>query len=57
MLGEWIERGERAWHLRRRLSTAEVAVSGCVLRDIRGTPEADLLLAPLRHRLPAGYTE
>lgn len=56
-LGEWVEHTPRATHLRRRLSAAEVAASGCVMRDVRGTPEADLLLAPYRHRLPAGYHE
>lgn len=56
-LGEWVENTPRATHLRRRLSAIEVAGSGCVMRDVRDTAEADALLAPVRHLLPAGYVE
>lgn len=56
-LGEWMEMPGHILHLRRRLSAAEVAETGMVLRDVRGTPEADRLLDPVRHRLPPGYTE
>jgi hypothetical protein len=59
--GEWIERrwmdtGEPVVHLRRRLNAIEAAVVGPV-RDIRGTAEAFRRLQPVRHLLPAGYTE
>jgi hypothetical protein len=52
-LGEWLEQGGVAWHLRRRLSAAEVARSGLTVRDIRHTPEAEQRLAPVAHLLPA----
>jgi hypothetical protein len=55
--GQWVEVGVAAMHLRRRLSAAEVSASGLVVRDVRGTPEAELRLALVRHLLPAGYTE
>ena len=38
-LGEWRERGERAFYIRRRLSAAEQKRVGPVV-DIRRTPEA-----------------
>jgi hypothetical protein len=41
LLGEWRERGERAFHLRRRLSAAEQRAVGPVA-DIRRQPEAVL---------------
>jgi hypothetical protein len=45
-------------HLRRRLAWPEqVAFDVLKVRDIRGTPEADDRLAPVRHLLPAGYHE
>lgn len=44
-------------HGRRRLSLQEVAASGLVIRDVRGTPEELQLLEPVRHMLPAGYAE
>lgn len=56
-LGEWRDVGDGAVHLRRRLSALEQAQRGLVVRDVRGTPEADELLAPVRHLLPAGYHE
>lgn len=57
LAGEWLERSDRAVHLRRRLSAREAAQFGLVMRDIRGTPEAEVRLAPLRGILGAGYTE
>lgn len=54
-LGQWVEKPRDVIHLRRRLSTVEAA--GFILRDVRGTPEAEQLLAPLRRYLPPGYTE
>ncbi len=54
---EWVERGTIAMHLRRRLSFAERSATGLVMRDIRGTPEADRRLAAVRQWLPAGYVE
>lgn len=45
-LGEWREAGRgNVMHIRRRLSAAEVATYGCVVRDIRGTPEEEKRLA------------
>ena len=38
-LGEWPELTDRAYHLRRRLTTEEAARIGPV-RDVRGMPEA-----------------
>lgn len=38
-LGEWRERGGRAFHIRRRLTEREARLVGPV-RDIRRTPEA-----------------
>jgi len=37
-LGEWQERGEKAWHVRRRLSTKEQATIGDMC-DLRGEDE------------------
>lgn len=54
-LGEWIEHTDRGTHLRRRLSITESA--GFTVRDVRGTPEAERLLAPVRRHLPPGYQE
>lgn len=44
-------------HYRRRLSALEVLHTGLVIRDVRGTPEYDRLLEPVRQWLPAGYSE
>lgn len=55
MLGEWIDHTDKATHLRRRLSVAEAV--GFVLVDVRGTPDVDRLLAPVRRYLPIGYSE
>jgi hypothetical protein len=54
---EWRQLGGVATHLRRRCSPAEVERYGLVVRDVRGTPEAEARLAPVRHLLPPGYTE
>ncbi len=53
-LGEYEEFSGRAFHLRRRLSLAEQALVGDVV-DVRGTPEAERRLRPVRHLLPAGW--
>lgn len=57
-LGQWDEWTGRAFHLRRRLSLVEEAEVGSII-DIRGTPEADARLAPLRScgLLPATWRE
>ena len=49
-LGEWREMGGRAFHLRRRLTTAEACGVGPVL-DVRGTKEAAERAAMLGDRL------
>lgn len=54
-LGEWVEIGERAVHLRRRLSEHEAGVVGPVM-DVRGTPEAEQRLRYVRRLVP-GYDE
>lgn len=51
-LGEWTEDGP-AFHLRRRLSVAEVIASGLVMRDFRGTVEGAGLLLKLFQQVPA----
>lgn len=54
-LGEYEEPlNGRAFHLRRRLSAEEHALVGEVV-DVRGTPEAERRLRPVRHLLPAGW--
>jgi hypothetical protein len=50
-LGEWIEQGERAVHVRRRLSSREQMATG-EARDIRGTPEERERLRVLAAELP-----
>lgn len=55
-LGEWREMGAVAFHIRRRTTPEESAIVG-ELRDIRGTAEVTERLRPVRHLLPAGYTE
>ena len=55
-LGEWIEEGNRALHMRRRLTETEQMQVGDVV-DIRGTPEATERLAAVRQWLPRGWTE
>lgn len=46
-LGEWRERGNTAFHLRRRLSAVEQESVGPAV-DIRGTPEYDKRVAAVR---------
>jgi len=56
-LGEWEQEGRTAFHVRRRLSVDEEAAVGPVV-DVRGTPEAEARLAPLRPLLAVvGYQE
>jgi len=54
---EWTQFGARVAHLRRRLTIAEQAGAGLIVRDVRGTPEAAALLAAVARWLPVGYTE
>lgn len=56
-LGQWVEMGDVAVHVRRRLSLDEAAYYGLRVRDIRGTPEVNVRLAKVRHLLPIGYSE
>jgi hypothetical protein len=51
VLGEWVEHGALATHVRRRLSSAEVLRHSMVMRDIRGTDEAHERLAALPRRM------
>ncbi len=55
-LGEWDEWTGKAYHIRRRLAPWEERRVGEV-KDIRGTPEAALRLAPVADRLPYGWRE
>lgn len=55
-LGEWIELGGRAVHVRRRLSAEEEALVGPVI-DIRGTAEAAERLWKVAKLLPIRYRE
>lgn len=55
--GEWVEHGIRAVHVRRRLSLVEQMATGLVIRDVRGTAEAERLLDAVRTWLPVGYRE
>ncbi len=50
--GEWHEFTGYAYHLRRRLTAEEAAISGDVC-DLRGTPEATQRLEAIRAALPA----
>lgn len=49
-LGEWEERGRKAYHIRRRLSVAEAAVVGAVC-DLRGTAEGALRFERIKSQL------
>lgn len=52
-LGEWQERGETAYHVRRRLSEDEVRLArGLTVRDVRGTPEERRRMAELLAEAP-----
>lgn len=53
-LGEWVEVGEVAMHLRRRLTPAEQAPIGPAV-DVRGTPEHQRRMNRARRFLPAGF--
>ena len=50
-LGEWVDHGELATHVRRRLSDAEVTEHAMAMRDIRNTDEAHDRLLALPERL------
>lgn len=54
--GEWEEWTGKAFHLRRRLAASEQNVTGDV-KDIRGTPEVEKRLRPLRKYLPPSWSE
>lgn len=53
---QWEEKGERAYHIRRRLTPKEQARVGPVL-DIRGTDEARRRFEVVRQWLPVGYPQ
>jgi hypothetical protein len=53
-LGEWVEVGETAMHLRRRLNPIEQASVGPVV-DVRGTPEGQRRMDRARRFLPRGF--
>jgi hypothetical protein len=55
-LGEWSERGDLAFHLRRRLSPTEAATIGPVV-DVRATAEGARRFAAMRPWLPIGWRE
>ena len=48
---EWIETGERALHIRRRLTEREAARIGPVV-DVRGTKQAETRYKAIAHMLP-----
>jgi hypothetical protein len=50
-LGEWIEDRPTAFHLRRRLSSAEEETTGCAM-DLRGTAEAQKRFERIKWLLP-----
>ena len=54
-LGQWEERGDMAYHVRRRMTAAESIRVGEVL-DIRGTAEASRRFEQMRRYLPPGWT-
>lgn len=56
-LGEWLQQGVDAWHLRRRVSADEAHRWELSVRDVRGTAEAARRLGPVAHLLPAGWAE
>ena len=55
-LGQWEEIGQKAFHLRRRLTHEEAKRVGGVL-DIRGTGEAMRRFDAVKPYLPLGWTE
>lgn len=50
-LGEWREH-HKAFHVRRRLSAAEVEASGLVMVDMRGTVEGKMRLHKMMEQFP-----
>lgn len=52
--GQWEEYSGYAFHLKRRLTIEEQAVTGEAV-DIRGTPEQDRRWLAVRKFLPAGF--
>lgn len=52
--GEWTEHGDRAFHLRRRLTAAEEQHVGPAI-DVRGTWEATKRHAAVSRYLPANF--
>lgn len=54
-VGQWEERGSKAYHVRRRLTDDEAKRVGGVC-DIRGTPEALQRFERMRRYLPPGWT-
>jgi hypothetical protein len=51
--GQWEEQGEKAYHVRRRLSVSEVKVAhGLSVCDIRSTPEYGLRRSAMQRFLP-----
>jgi hypothetical protein len=52
--GEWVESGEKAFHVRRRLTPAEEALTGPAI-DLRGTGEAETRLRAALAWLPREY--
>lgn len=52
--GEWHEWTGTAYHIRRRLTTAEAALVGPAV-DVRGTPEADRRWATVARYLPPAW--
>lgn len=53
-LGEWVEVGNTAMHLRRRLSALEQLAVGPVI-DVRGTAEGNARVERARRFLPPGF--
>ena len=52
-LGEWRDRGDIAFHLRRRLTTREMAAAGiAAVCDVRGTEEQVRRVERMRPFLP-----
>lgn len=54
-LGEWVEVGRVALHLRRRLTAAEQG--DLVVRDVRHTTEAAMRAATVARWNPYGFTD
>jgi hypothetical protein len=54
-LGQWEERGPKAFHIRRRMTDEEAKRVGGV-SDIRGTNEATKRFERMRPYLPLGWT-